>query len=309
MTATELGRDIGLGGAVSLGVGSMIAAGIFVLSGVSVGKVGAMAIVSFLLAAFVVGVSALSYAEFVGLYPERGGYAYVSNVFETDLTYVVGWAMIIGYPASAAFYLASFSKWAHRFLLPALSVEAAVPYWTLGSGVLGFLLLLNLVGSSESGAFQIVTTTLKIGLIGAFLWGTLTAFDPAIVAHSVRENSRTLADFRSIALTRGLVFVTFFGFEVIATNAEEIERPERTVPRAIFVSLLSVLVIYILVVIAMVLAIENAGFLRVIAAEIGLSGTDGRDEDVNVAGTVLRERDAPTVVVQSGFGSVNLPLF
>jgi amino acid transporter len=264
-----------------------------------------MAIVSFLLAAFVAGVTALSYAEFVGLYPESGGgYAYVSNVFDTDLTYVVGWAMIIGYPASAAFYLASFSEWAHRFLLPALSVEAAVPYWTLGTGVLGFLLLLNLVGSSESGAFQILTTALKIGLIGAFLWGTLSAFDPAIVAESVRQNSQTLADFRSIALTSGLVFVTFFGFEAIATNAEEIERPERTVPRAILISLASVLVIYVLVAIAMVLAIENTGFLRFIAEDVGLSGTDAARGFVTSSGEVAMAHAAEYYMGNWGYMAI-----
>src|SRR6056297_1897533 len=123
-------RDIGIIGAIALGVGTMIAAGIFVLSGLAVSNVGAMAIIAFIIAAIVASFTAFAYAEFASIYPESGGgYAYVSNVFDTDLTYIVGWSMFLGYPASAAFYLASFSDWFYRFIYPALSIPQAIPYW------------------------------------------------------------------------------------------------------------------------------------------------------------------------------------
>lgn len=106
-----LERNIGLIGALSIGVGTMIAAGIFVLSGLAVGNVGTVAIVSFLIAAFVAALTAASYAEFSSIYHESGGgYMFVSRTFDTDLTYIMGWTMILGYPASAAFYVASFSE-------------------------------------------------------------------------------------------------------------------------------------------------------------------------------------------------------
>ena len=126
----ELDRDIGIVGAVALGVGTMIAAGIFVLSGLAVSNVGAAAIISFLAAAVVASFTAFAYAEFASIYPESGGgYMYVANVFDTNLTYIVGWSMILGYPASAAFYLASFANWFYRFLYPALTIPQVIPYW------------------------------------------------------------------------------------------------------------------------------------------------------------------------------------
>ncbi|MFB6207086.1 MAG: hypothetical protein ABEJ05_11240 [Haloglomus sp.] len=70
---TELDRDIGIVGAVSLGVGTMIAADIFVLSGLAVSNVGATAIVAFVIAAVVASFTAFAYAEFVAIYPESGG--------------------------------------------------------------------------------------------------------------------------------------------------------------------------------------------------------------------------------------------
>ena len=88
----------------------MITAGIFVLSGLAVSNVSAAAIISFLAAAVVASFTAFASAEFASIYPESGGgYMYVANVFDTDLTYIVGWSMILGYPASTAFYPASFA--------------------------------------------------------------------------------------------------------------------------------------------------------------------------------------------------------
>ena len=119
----ELDRHIGIVGAVALGVGTMIAAGIFVLSGLAVSNVDAATIISFLAAAVVASFTAFAYAEFVSIYPQSGGgYMYVANVFDTDLTYIVGWSMILGYPASAAFYLDSFADWFYRFLYPGLNM-------------------------------------------------------------------------------------------------------------------------------------------------------------------------------------------
>jgi basic amino acid/polyamine antiporter, APA family len=270
--SSELDRDIGLVGAIALGVGTMIAAGIFVLSGLAVSNVGAAAIISFLLAGVVAGFTALAYGEFAALYPESGGgYAYVANVFDTDLTYIVGWSMILGYPASAAFYLASFASWFNRFIYPALSIPQAIPYWLSGVLVLLLLVGVNMKGTEETGMFQIVVTGLKVALIILFLYGGLQAFDTSVVTTSLSEN---VTRFQELGVTSALVFITFFGFEAIATNAEEIERPGRNIPRAIFVSMGFVLVIYALVVTVIVLAInDQAGFLQFLIDQVGqLSG-------------------------------------
>jgi amino acid transporter/nucleotide-binding universal stress UspA family protein len=276
-----LDRDIGIVGAVALGVGTMIAAGIFVLSGLAVSNVGAMAIVAFAAAAVVASFTAFAYAEFAAIYPESGGgYAYVSNTFDSDLTYIVGWSMILGYPASAAFYLASFSDWFDRFILPLVSsgLEEALPFWISGVVILALLLALNLKGTEESGQFQIVVTALKVALIIVFLYGGLQAFDSATIATSFAENADR---YRQIGLTSALVFITFFGFEAIATNAEEIEEPARNVPRAIFISMGFVTVVYTLVVLVVTLAVNDPQYLRFLVERVpGLSGVPGAEEFV-----------------------------
>jgi APA family basic amino acid/polyamine antiporter len=270
---TELDRDIGFVGAVALGVGTMIAAGIFVLSGLAVSNVGVLAIGAFLLAAFVASFTAFAYAEFASLYPESGGgYAYVANTFDRDWTYIVGWSMILGYPASAAFYLASFGDWFYRFIYPLLSIPEAVPYWLSAVGVLALLVGINLKGTEETGLFQIVITALKVALIALFLWGGLQAFNTDVIATSIAQNTQGFADFRDIAVTSSLVFITFFGFEAIATNAEEIENPGTNIPRAIFFSMGFVTVVYALVVLVIVFAVNNDAFLQFLAANVNLGG-------------------------------------
>ncbi|MBV0924876.1 amino acid permease [Halomicroarcula limicola] len=280
----ELDRDIGLIGAISLGMGTMIAAGIFVLSGLAVSNVGAAAIVSFLLAGVVASFTALAYAEFSALYPESGGgYAYVANVFDSDLTYIVGWSIILGYPASAAFYLASFSSWFTRFITPALSLPEAIPYWLSGLVILGLLVGVNLKGTEETGMFQIVVTGLKVTLIALFLAGGLQAFDPTVVQTSLANN---ITQFGQIGVTTTLVFITFFGFEAIATNAEEIEEPGHNIPRAIFLSMGLVSVIYALVVLVIVFAIQDQTFLLRLADQVGLQGAEAAREYVATHGEV-----------------------
>ena len=274
---TELDRDIGFVGAVALGVGTMIAAGIFVLSGLAVSNVGAMAIGSFLIAAFVASFTAFAYAEFSAIYPESGGgYAYVANTFDRDWTYIVGWSMILGYPASAAFYLASFGDWFYRFIYPVLAIPEAVPYWLSAVGVLALLVGINLKGTEETGLFQIVVTGLKIVLIALFLYGGLQAFNTDVIATSVAQNTQGFADFRDIAITSSLVFITFFGFEAIATNAEEIEKPGTNIPRAIFFSMGFVTVVYTLVVLVIVFAVNNDAFLQFLTANVDLGGASPR---------------------------------
>jgi len=271
---TELDRDIGIVGAISLGVGTMIAAGIFVLSGLAVSNVGAMAIAAFVVAAIVASFTAFAYAEFASIYPESGGgYAYVSNTFDSDLTYIVGWSMILGYPASAAFYLASFSDWFDRFIVPLFSsgLQAALPFWISGLVILALLIGLNLKGTEESGQFQILVTVLKVVLIVVFLYGGLQAFDATTIQQSVADN---LTKYRQIGLTSALVFITFFGFEAIATNAEEIEEPGRNVPRAIFFSMGFVTIVYALVVLVVTLAINNPAYLDLLVRVVGSVADD-----------------------------------
>ena len=241
-----LSRDLGLVSALAIGTGTMIAAGIFTLSGLAVGYVGSAAIVSFLLAALVAAFTALTYCEFTSIYPFSGeGYLYARKTFPPLLAYLVGWCILLGYASSCAFYIASLSSYFNEFIwhVPL----AALP----GLVFLGALTLLNIKGTKESGTFQVVVTVAKIALLVWFIAGGLGGFDTAAIT------ARLSTDIPMIASTAALVFITFFGFSAIAASAGEVINPTKTIPRAIFISMLVVTVLYALVVLVVVVADLN----------------------------------------------------
>ena len=224
----------------------MIAAGIFTLSGLAVGYVGSAAIVSFLLAAVVAAFTALTYCEFTSIYPFSGeGYLYARKTFPPLLAYLVGWCILLGYASSCAFYIASLSSYFNEFIW-----HVAIPALP-GLVFLGALTLLNMKGTKESGTFQIVVTAAKIVLLIWFIAGGLDSLDTAVLTE------RFSRDLPLIASTSALVFITFFGFSAIAASAGEVINPTKTIPRAIFISMIVVTVLYTLVVLVVVVADLN----------------------------------------------------
>jgi APA family basic amino acid/polyamine antiporter len=251
---TELVRDLGLTSALAIGVGTMIAAGIFTLSGLAIRNVGSAAIIAFLLAAFVALFTALTYCEFVSIYPRTGeGYLYARKTFPAPLAYFVGWALFLGYTSSCAFYIASLSSYFNEFIWR-VPVEAAS-----GVFILIGLTLLNIKGTKESGRFQIWVTATKVILLVWFIFGGLRFVNMEEVM--AKYNS----DFLLIGTTAAMVFITFFGFSAIAASAGEVKEPVKNVPRAIFISMSLVTILYI----AVVLVVLFAGLTEYTEASMG----------------------------------------
>ena len=240
---TELSRDLGLVSALAIGVGTMVAAGIFTLSGLAVGYVGSAAIASFLLAAVVATFTALTYCEFSSIYPQSGeGYLYARRTFPALIAYMVGWCLLLGYMASCGFYISSFASYFSEFIWH--TAIPAIP----GLFVVAALTLLNIKGTKESGSFQVVVTISKVALLLWFVAGGMLYVDLDVIVE------RFSTDVAAIASTSAMVFITFFGFSAIAASAGEVKNPTRTIPRAIFISMGVVTVLYSLVVVVVLAA-------------------------------------------------------
>ena len=251
---TELSRDLGLTTALAIGIGTMIAAGIFTLSGLAIRNVGSAAIVSFLLAAVVATFTALTYCEFVSIYPRSGeGYLYARKTYPGPVAYFVGWALILGYTSSCAFYIASLSSYFNEFIWhsPIESLSGIV--------FLIALTLLNIKGTEESGKFQVIVTAAKVALLIWFIFGGMRFVQMEEVAN------RFSTDLLQIGTTAAMVFITFFGFSAIAASAGEVKDPVRNIPRAIFISMGVVTVLYT----AVVLVILFAGLNEYTEASMG----------------------------------------
>jgi APA family basic amino acid/polyamine antiporter len=150
--------------------------------------------------------------------------------------------LVLGYTSSCAFYIASLSSYFYEFILE-------TPFEALsGITMLVGLTLLNIKGTKESGNFQIIVTLGKVLLLIWFVFGGLGSIrvDDMIAKFST--------DILDIGSTAALVFITFFGFSAIAASAGEVKNPVKTIPRAIFISMGIVTVLYILVVLVVVAA-------------------------------------------------------
>jgi len=294
--------------AFAIGLGTMIAAGIFSLSGTAVAAIGSSAVVAFVIAAVVAGLTAASYSEFASIYAENGGgYLFSARTFDHEtLVYAVGAMLFLGYTGTTAFYLATMDEWFFRFILPeSLHV---LPHGT--TGVVAALLLgtLNARGTEESGTFQLLVTGAKVAVLIAFVAGAFSFRGPTVALSTFATQFST--DAVSIVTIAALAFITFFGFSAIAASAGEIIEPRKTVPRAIAASIVTVTVLYALVIVAMVnspvpaevIAQEGETAMGRVAA--GFLGPLGRS--LIVAGAVFSMVSASnaSILAASGIGSL-----
>lgn len=285
---TELSRDLGLTSALAIGIGTMIAAGIFTLSGLAIRNVGSAAIVAFLLAAVVAIFTALTYCEFVSIYPRTGeGYLYARKTFTPPLAYFVGWALFLGYASSCAFYIASLSSYFNEFIYH-MPLESL-----FGLLMLIGLTLLNIKGTKESGKFQIVVTAAKVLLLIWFILGGLKYVDIQGMI------DRFSTDLVKIGGTAAMVFITFFGFSAIAASAGEVKNPVKNIPKAIFISMGVVTLLYTMV----VMVVLFAGLTEYTEASMGeaakrfLGGFGGY---VIIAGAIFSMISASNASIMAG---------
>jgi amino acid transporter/nucleotide-binding universal stress UspA family protein len=295
--------------AFAIGLGTMIAAGIFSLSGTAVAEIGSSAVIAFVIAAVIAGITAAAYSEFASIYSENGGgYLFTSRTFEDReyLTYGIGMSLFLGYTGTTAFYLATMDEWFVRFVLP--EQLAWLPHGS--TAVLAAVLLgvLNARGTEESGTFQLLVSGAKVAVLIAFIAGAFTFRGPTTaVGNFTAQFSTDIVGILSIA---ALAFITFFGFSAIAASAGEIIEPRKTVPRAIAASIITVTVLYALVIVAMtnstvppeVIAREGETAMGEVAA--GFLGPIGRS--LIVAGAVFSMVSASnaSILAASSIGSL-----
>jgi APA family basic amino acid/polyamine antiporter len=295
--------------AFAIGLGTMIAAGIFSLSGAAVAMIGSSAVVGFVIAALVAGITAASYSEFASIYSENGGgYLFNSRTFEDRrlLTYGVGMSLFLGYTGTTAFYLATMDEWFVRFIIP----ESLhwLPHGTVAVVTAVLLGVLNGRGTEESGMFQLFVTGAKVAVLIAFIGGAFAFRGPATATANFAGQFQ--ADAVGIITVAALAFITFFGFSAIAASAGEIIEPRKTVPRAIAASIVTVTILYALVIVAMtnstvppeIVAEEGETAMGLVAE--GFLGPAGRS--LIVAGAVFSMVSASnaSILAATGIGSL-----
>jgi amino acid transporter len=228
--------------ATMVGIGAMIGAGIFVLTGLAVDISGPAALLAFALNGGVTTFTALSYAELAAAIPRNGGgYAYVREVFSAPVAFVMGWTRWFTYMIAGSLYALGFAsnfiEWGHLY-----GIDLPGPAVGYALLAVAALVTLNALSTEASGKGETVITIVKIAILGVFVAFGLTAartgeFDPLFSKGAL-----------SVLPAMGLTFIAFQGYDLIATVTEEVENPRVNIPRAILLSVVVTVVVYLLVV-------------------------------------------------------------
>lgn len=228
----ELRRTLGVRDAAGVGLGAMIGAGVFAAWGPAAGAAGAWLLIALLLAAVIALCNAWSSAALAVRYPQAGGsYVYGTERLGPGWGFLAGWCFVIGKTASCA----AMAMTAAAYLAPGWERPAAVAAVVL-------ITVLNLGGVQRSARASGVIA------LGTIL--VLAVVVVAAVAAPARNGTAVPAPdvgVYGVVQGAGLLFFAFAGYARIATLAEEVHRPERTIPRAVALALSVVLVVYAVV--------------------------------------------------------------
>ncbi|HTR24404.1 MAG TPA: amino acid permease, partial [Terriglobales bacterium] len=266
---SHLVRGLGLWSAIAIVIGDTIGTGVFLVSSDMARAVGsaALVIVAWILGGFIVLLGALCYAELGAAFPKAGGpYVYLGRGLGPLWGFLFGWmSSFLDRPVAMAGLGAGIVRFM-SFFFPIL----AEPLWTIrfahtsitltvAQPVAAFIVIvvtgINCFSVKMSGAVQVIVTSLKIGTI------LLIAFGGLLLGHqnlaAAPTVARPLGVWTISALLTALVpaMWAYNGFNDLGDLGEEITKPEKNIPRAILLGLLTVGTIYIL---------ANIAYLRVL---------------------------------------------
>lgn len=254
--------ELGLLDATMIGMGAMIGAGIFVLTGLAAEIAGPAALLVFVLNGIVTAFTGLSYAELASAIPKSGGgYAFVREVFDDFQSFLMGWMLWFAYMIAGALYALGFAPNFLELLhvygvvappdqvgalaLPA--VNAAVPAGlALAFVAVALFVAVNAVSTAASGSIETIFTATKVTILLVFVaFGAVSPmFSTAEFQPLFPEESGAFA----ILPAMGLTFIAFEGYDLITTVTEEVKNPRENIPKAIFVSLGATVLVYVAVV-------------------------------------------------------------
>ena len=236
-------------------IGDILGAGIYAISGRVAGQVGGAIWLPFLVAFILAALTAGSYAELVGKYPQAAGAAlYTHKAFRVPfVTFIVTFAVMLSGITSASAAARAFSGNYLRTLVGASSAFPFVLATVIAIGFIAVLCLINFVGVRESVRVNLGLTLVELsGLLVIIGIGVLVLFglgggqdvDPSR-AFNLDSGSRTAL--LGVIGGTAIAFFALLGFEDSVNMAEESEQPSRNYPRALFGGLVITGVIYLLV--------------------------------------------------------------
>lgn len=237
-SSEELAKELGLKEALTIGVGTMIGAGIFVLPRYAIELSGPGSIFSYILAGLICIITASSIAELATGMPKSGGtYFFLSRSLGTFIGTIAGLALWLSLTFAVSFYLLGFGEYLAIFIPLNETILA------LAAGV--FFTYINYIGAKETGRMQNIIVGILVPIIIIFIVGGFFNLDVDQWQPFFPRGAG------AIMPATAVIFVSFLGFEQIASVAEEIKEPGKNLPIAIMGSVAIVTTLYVPVILVM----------------------------------------------------------
>ncbi len=243
----ELVRALTLKDAVGIGLGAIIGAGIFVVTGVAAGIAGPAFIAGLIIAGVIATFNGLSSAQLAAVYPQSGGtYEYGYRLLNPAFGFSAGWMFLISKLSAAGVVAVGFGSYFSQ-LIPVVS--------PLTYSILAVILLTiaNYFGIKKAGTLNLMIVTFTLlSLIYLIISGLPVINGDNFIPFAPNGIS-------GIAESSALLFFAFTGYARIATLAEEVQDPEKTIPRAIIITIGISIILYSAVSIVMTGVIGTKG--------------------------------------------------
>lgn len=248
-------RHLGLLGATGVGIGAIGIGAILALAGVAFATTGPSAILAFALNGVVAMLTAVSFAELASRFPESGGtYTYARKVLTVEAAFAVGWVVWFASVVAAVLYALGFAVFLVPFLEQVVRVAGGSPPSWLGGrfALLGYALgavafyAWSLARSTGGGGqWATIGKVVLFGIIlGGGFWVLLTS-PPSTEELAARFSPFLESGGSGLVQAMGYTFIALQGFDLIAAVGGEVKNPEKNIPRAMFLSLGTALVIYL----------------------------------------------------------------
>jgi len=263
-----LKRTLGPWSLIALGIGAIIGAGLFSLTGLAAANhAGPAVVLSFVVAALGCTFAGLCYSEFSTMIPVAGSaYTYAYATLGELLAWIIGWDLVLEYAVGAATVSISWSAYVVSFLhdhsieLPVSLI--ASPWQPVqlpdGSTVYGIINLpavliivaistLLMIGIQESARANAVIVVIKVAVVIIFIGLGVWFIRPSNYTPFIPPNTGTFGEFGISGIMRaaGVIFFAYIGFDAVSTAAQEARRPQRDMPIGIIGSLVICTLLYV----------------------------------------------------------------
>ena len=291
-----LKRVLGPWGLIALGVGVIIGAGLFSVTGIVAGEhTGPAIVISFAIAAVACAFAGLCYAEFASMLPISGS-AYTYSYFTMGelVAWIIGWDLVLEYAVAA---VAVSVSWSRYFCVMLSDLGCALPaaytacpadggVFNVPAALLVVVLSLILMrGTKGSSRFNDLMVVLKLAVVLAFIGIGLHYVNSDHLTPFIPENTGVFGEYGWSGILRGaaIVFFAYIGFDAVSTAAQETINPRRNMPIGILGSLFICTVLYMLFAFVMTGVVDYHAYIgadsiapaATAVANMGEAGADG----------------------------------